>query len=144
MNFDGTLLEVPRSEDVARLAAIETWHPGLEVTSQGIRGIGGPLPGGLSRLLGPGTGEGNSSQRSPRRRSIVVDPPTGRVPVRAEAEATKNESLTHLTDTWENHTPWERCITRGVPGGMFHAGCNSAYRILQSRDYVVILYDDDP
>ena len=141
VNFDRTPLEVPRSEDAARLAAIETWYPGLEVTADGIRGIEGPLPGGLSRLLGEGTGEGNSSKRSPPRRSMVVDPPTGRVPVRAEAEATKNESLTRLTDTWENHTPWERCITRGVPGGMFHAGYNSAYRILQSRDYVVILYE---
>ena len=105
VNFDRTPLEVPRSEDAARLAAIETWYPGLEVTADGIRGIEGPLPGGLSRLLGEGTGEGNSSKRSPPRRSMVVDPPTGRVPVRAEAEATKNESLTRLTDTWENHTP---------------------------------------
>ena len=88
VNFNGTPLEVPRSEDVARLAAIEAWYHGLEVTPQGIRGIGGPLPGGLSRLLGEGTGEGNSSKRSPRRRSMVVDPTTGRVPVRAEAEAT--------------------------------------------------------
>ena len=141
MNFDRTPLEVPRSEDVARLAALEVWFPGLELTPQGLRGIRGPNPGGLAKLLGEGDGEGHSSKRSPLRRSMVVDPPTGRVPVRPEAEETKNENLARLTDSWEYHTPWERCISRGVPGGMFPAGYNNAYRILQNRDYVVIVYE---
>lgn len=141
VNFDRTPLEVPLAEDVARLEALEKWFPGLEVTPEGLRGITGPNPGGLARILGEGDGEGHSSRRSTLRRSMVVDPPTGRVPVRPEAESQKNYNLIHLTDSYELHTPWERCITRGVPGGMMPAGYNNAYRILQTADYVVILYE---
>ena len=111
------------------------------MTPQGLRGITGPNPGGLASFLGEGDGEGHSSKRSALRRSLVVDPPTGRVPVLPEAEQQKRYNLIHLTDSYANHTPWERCITRGVPGGMFPAGYNNAYRILQTPDHVVILYE---
>ena len=124
VNFDRTPLEVPAAEDPGRLAALEHWFPGLEVTPQGLRGITGPNPGGLANLLGEGDGEGHSSKRSALRRSLVVDPPTGRVPVLPEAEQRKQYNLVHLTDSYTYHTPWERCITRGVPGGMFPAGYN--------------------
>ena len=36
---------------------------------------------------------------------------------------------------------WDRCITRGVPAGMFPAGYNNAYQILQTPGYVTILYE---
>jgi hypothetical protein len=36
---------------------------------------------------------------------------------------------------------WDRCITRGMPAGMFPAGYNNAYQILQIPGYVVILYE---
>ena len=143
VNFDRTPIEVPHAEeDAARLAPLQEWFPGLQVTPEGIRGIGGGLGGGgLSRLLGPGDGEGDSSKRSDLRRSLVVDPSTGRVPVRREALEQRSERMAHLTDAWENHTPWERCITRGVPGGMFPALYSNGYRLLQTADYVVILYE---
>ena len=141
VNFDRTPLEVPATEDADRLAALEHWFPGLEVTAQGLGGITGPNPGGLAKLLGEGDGEGHSSRRSALRRSLVVDPPSGRVPVRPEAERRKRHNLIHLTDSYAYHTPWERCITRGVPGGMLPAGYNNAYRILQTPDHVVILYE---
>ena len=73
---------------------------------------------------------------------MVVDPPNGRVPVRPEAEATRDYNLVNLTDSWLNHTPWERCITRGVPGGIFPPGYGRGwYQILQSPDHVVIYYE---
>ena len=72
------------------------------------------------------------------RKSLVVDPPSGRVPVMAWAERQKDESLLHVADSWEYQTAWERCITRGIPGGMFPADYNSGYRILQTPGYVVI------
>ena len=72
---------------------------------------------------------------------MVVDPPSGRVPVRAEAEATRDYNLVNLTDSWLNHTPWERCITRGVPGGIFPGGYGAGYQILQAPGYVVIFYE---
>jgi hypothetical protein len=38
-------------------------------------------------------------------------------------------------------SPWDRCITRGIPGGFFPAGYNNAYQIVQSKRYVVIHYE---
>ena len=38
-------------------------------------------------------------------------------------------------------SPWDRCITRGIPGAMFPAGYNNAYRIMQVPGYVVIVYE---
>jgi hypothetical protein len=38
-------------------------------------------------------------------------------------------------------SPWDRCITRGVPGSMFPAGYNNAYQIIQTTGYVTIHYE---
>jgi hypothetical protein len=38
-------------------------------------------------------------------------------------------------------SPWDRCVTRGMPGGMLPAGYNNAYQIMQFPGYVVILYE---
>jgi hypothetical protein len=75
------------------------------------------------------------------RPSVVVDPPTGRVPVRPEAEARRDYDRAHIADHWEHNSPWERCITRGVPGGMFPSEYNNAYQIVQTPDHVVILQE---
>ena len=76
-----------------------------------------------------------------RATSLVVEPANGRVPVRPEAEAIRTYNLEHLTDGPEFGTPWDRCVTRGIPAGMFPAGYNNAYRIVQIPGYVVILYE---
>ena len=78
---------------------------------------------------------------STRRSSLVVDPPSGRVPLRPEAEASRNFASAHQGDSYEFMSVWDRCITRGVPGGMFPAGYNNAYEIVQSPGYVVIVYE---
>ncbi len=78
---------------------------------------------------------------STRQTSLVVDPPDGRVPVRPEAEAKRDENLARSTDSYEYMSVWDRCISRGVPGSMFPAGYNNAYRILQIPGYVVVLYE---
>ena len=75
------------------------------------------------------------------RTSLVVDPPDGRVPLRAAAEAARNHATAHEGDSYEFMSVWDRCITRGVPGGMFPAGYNNAYQIVQSPGYVVIHYE---
>jgi hypothetical protein len=125
-NFDPTPFEVPDPvEDAKRLAALREWFPAGDRT--------GPSPDFDD---GPA-----ASKRNPRRRSLVVDPPSGRVPIRPEAAAKKDYALAHITDHWEYHTPWERCITRGVPGAIFPGGYGSGYRILQVPGYVVILYE---
>jgi hypothetical protein len=76
-----------------------------------------------------------------RRTSLVIEPRDGRVPVRPEAEAKRDYNATHNADSYEYMSVWDRCITRGVPGGMFPAGYNNAYQILQVPGYVVILYE---
>ncbi|MBV8846251.1 MAG: hypothetical protein JO307_25880 [Bryobacterales bacterium] len=78
---------------------------------------------------------------STRQTSLVIDPPEGRVPVKPEAEAKRDFDLAHISDSPEYMSVWDRCITRGVPGGMFPAGYNNAYQIVQSPGYIVILYE---
>ncbi len=73
-----------------------------------------------------------------RRTSLVVDPANGRVPVRPEAEAKRDNDLARSADSYEYMSLWDRCITRGVPAGMFPAGYNNAYQIVQTADYVLI------
>ena len=84
------------------------------------------------------------------RTSLVVDPPDGQLPpftaalleerARREAErARRGES-----DSWEDRSLWERCITKGaVHYSMGWAGAQQGeYKlILQTRDYVVILIE---
>jgi hypothetical protein len=76
-----------------------------------------------------------------RQTSLVVDPPDGKAPLKPEAEAKRDYNLAHNADAPEYMSVWDRCITRGVPGGMFPAGYNNAYQIFQSPGYVVILYE---
>jgi len=78
---------------------------------------------------------------STRQTSLVVDPPTGLVPVKPSAEAKRDYDLAHASDSWEYMSVWDRCITRGVPAGMFPAGYNNSYQILQTPGYVVIFYE---
>ncbi len=73
-----------------------------------------------------------------RRSSLVIDPPEGRVPLRAEAEALRDYLVEHRTDTVENMSVYSRCITRGVPGTMFPQAYNNGYHILQIPGFVVI------
>lgn len=74
-----------------------------------------------------------------RQTSLVVEPSNGRVPVKPSAEAQRDYDLAHVADSYVHQTTWERCITRGVPAGMFPAGYNNAYQILETPGYVVIL-----
>ena len=115
LNFDSTPFERPATEP----------RPVAEPTA----------PGQISGFTE------DTATRSARRRSLVVDPPDGKVPVMPWAEAKRDYNLAHLGDSWEHHGTWERCITRSVPGGIFPTGYNSAYQILQTPGYVVILYE---
>jgi hypothetical protein len=74
-----------------------------------------------------------------RQTSLVVEPANGRVPVTAAAEAKRDYDLAHNTDAFEHMSPWDRCITRGMPGGMFPGGYGNVYQIVQSPGYVTIL-----
>jgi hypothetical protein len=74
--------------------------------------------------------------------SLVIDPPDGRVPVRPEAMAAKRYKSEHITDTYKNMAGWGRCISLGVPGGMFpHGFGTEALQILQTPGYVAIVQE---
>ncbi|MGH9200509.1 MAG: hypothetical protein ACRD2A_04645 [Vicinamibacterales bacterium] len=73
-----------------------------------------------------------------RQTSLVVDPPDGRVPVRPEAEARRDEYLARSTEAPEYMSVWDRCISRGAPGWIIPAGYNNAYQILQTPEFVLI------
>jgi len=61
--------------------------------------------------------------------------------LKASAEAKRDYDLEHNSDSWEHMSVWDRCITRGVPAGMFPAGYNNAYQIVQIPGYFVLLYE---
>ena len=98
-------------------------------------------PRAQSNVNPPAHWTDHDSPTSKPRRSMVVDPPDGRVPVMKWAEDKRDYDLAHLEDAPQHETPWVRCITRGVPGGMFPAGYNNAYEIIQIPGYVVIVYE---
>lgn len=76
-----------------------------------------------------------------RQTSLVVDPPDGRVPTKRSAEVLRDYRRARSGDSYEYMSVWDRCITRGVPGSIFPAGYNNAYRILQTPEYVAIFYE---
>ena len=117
LNFDSTPFETP----AARPAA---------TAGQGAAGTG-PAPEFAD----------HNHRVSTRRPSMVVDPPDGRVPVMKWAEDKRDYDLAHIPDAPEYETPWVRCITRGYPAGMFPAGYNNAYQIMQIPGYVVIVLE---
>jgi hypothetical protein len=107
-----------------------------------------PVPVAAAQGSGTAAGVGppdhwtnHDSPDSPRRGAMVIDPPEGRVPVLPWAEARRDYDLAHLSDSWVHETPWVRCITRGVPGGMFPSAYNNGYQIVQTPGFVVIVYE---
>jgi hypothetical protein len=121
-NYTATPFEVPHESDT----------PGLYAGD----------PDGSGRGTGPSAFLTDTTDRTlSKARSLVVEPPDGRVPIMPWAEERRNYKLAHIQDHWENQTAWERCITRGVPGGLFPAGYGSGYQILQGPGYVAIVYE---
>jgi hypothetical protein len=119
VNFDSTPFEAPAGTGVPATAPIPT-APGINP---------------------PSHWADHDSPMKAARRSMVVDPPNGRVPVMKWAEDKRAYDLDHVQDHEVHQTSWERCITRGMPAGMFPAGYNNAYEFIQTPGYVVIRYE---
>ena len=127
-NFDSTPLEAASAEAWRDLDALALWFPGINAPDGRLTGPN-PVPAWSGEV---------AAGRSAVRRSVVVDPQDGRLPILPAAAAARDARLERLTDSWLFHTPWERCITRGVPGAMFPT-YNAGHLILQIPGYVVIL-----
>ena len=121
LNFDSTPFETPAADPKAPVAA---------ATAQSTSNIN-PAPEFAD----------HTHKTSQRRPSMVVDPPDGRVPVLKWAEDKRDYNLEHIPDAPEHETPWVRCVTRGYPAGMFPAGYNNAYQVIQTPGYVVIVLE---
>ncbi len=73
--------------------------------------------------------------------SMIVDPPDGRAPIRAWALEAKAFNLAHQHEDYRLLSPYDRCVSRGVPGSMLPAGYNNTHRIVQTADYVVLQHE---
>jgi len=84
-----------------------------------------------------------------KRTSLIVDPPSGRIPYtpegqkRAERRALdeKNTQLGHpIADSWEDRPLQERCLMGSNAGPpMLPAAYNNNVQVFQTRDYVALL-----
>jgi hypothetical protein len=141
---------------VAPVASAQTWTQGrtpdgqpdlqgiwLNFDSTPFESAGAPVnPAAMPASIGPADEFANHTHRiSQKRAAMVVDPPDGRVPVMKWAEDKRDYDVLHIPDAPEHETPWVRCVTRGYPAGMFPAGYNNAYQIMQSPGYVVLVLE---
>jgi hypothetical protein len=115
-------LERPDPEDPSRLAALTRWFPGGSTGFGGLAGVNAPARAAVRG-------------RAP----LVVDPPEGRIPMLPAAAARRDYHLTHLTDSYEHHTLWERCLTRGPV--LLPSLYNNGYQILQTPGYVAFVHE---
>ena len=80
---------------------------------------------------------------SQNRTSLIVDPADGRLPAltpeaKKIADRQTEAAKVSPADKPEDRGPYERCITRALPGSMLPGFYNHNYQILQTRDYVVL------
>jgi hypothetical protein len=69
--------------------------------------------------------------------SLVISPPNGLVPLRAEAERSRDVNVKTF-DSYETMSQWDRCITR-APTAMFPVVYNNAYQIVQTPTHIMIV-----
>ena len=77
-----------------------------------------------------------------RRSSLIVDPPDGRVPpMTREGSRRQADRLTArgVAEGPEGLSPWDRCITRGLPAAMLPGAYNNNLQLVQTPGYVVII-----
>jgi hypothetical protein len=83
--------------------------------------------------------------RDARPAALVVDPPDGRIPLTREGQQRVDDwGPTHYglgISSWVDLDLWDRCITKGFPTVMIPMGYANAFRILQTRDSVAILFE---
>jgi len=75
--------------------------------------------------------------------SMITVPENGRYPALTEegrraAAAVKNSWNTEVFDKITDFGPWDRCLSRGMPGSMLTGAYNMGIRVMQSPGLVVI------
>jgi len=87
-----------------------------------------------------------STKLSENRTSLLVYPEDGKLPaLTPEADKIAKDMVearrVSPADKPEDRGPYERCITRGLPGAMMPGFYNHNYHILQTKDYVAIVVE---
>ena len=80
---------------------------------------------------------------------LIVDPPDGKIPALTQEARDRNAARTLAarnsgrgpSDSWEDRSYYDRCITRGLPGSMMPAIYGNSYAIVQTPGYVSITYE---
>jgi len=78
---------------------------------------------------------------------LVSDPPDGHVPPSVPDVAARTAARAQsrggrsATDSYEDRSLYDRCITRGIPGSMMPAIYGNAYQIHQGPGFVAIRYE---
>ena len=80
------------------------------------------------------------------RTSLIIDPADGLLPPVTRTEAQRRadhaaDRAAHSTDSYENRSAYDRCISRGLPGSMMPGFYNHNYQIFQTPDHVVVLVE---
>jgi hypothetical protein len=111
------------------------------------RAAAAPLAGGETGA-GPTHWYENWDRKSPRT-SMVIDPVDGHVPALTDEAQQRQAARAQArvrsgrgpSDSWEDRSMYDRCITRGLPAVMFPTIYNNNSRIVQGPGYVAITYE---
>src|SRR5579863_5753769 len=82
-----------------------------------------------------------------RQASLVVDPPDGRTPPtttlarQKQAQAQQARTGRGPSDSWTDHSLYDRCVSRGVMGSILPVIYNNGTQILQAPGMVAIRYE---
>jgi hypothetical protein len=95
---------------------------------------------------GPPGHWGERARRPCKQTSLVIDPPNGQAPALLPEARTRSVGETALNnspkaDTWEDFSPYIRCITRGVVGSISPVIYGNGQEIVQGPGYVSIMQE---
>jgi hypothetical protein len=95
---------------------------------------------------GPPGHWGERARRPCKQTSLVVDPPNGQTPDLLPEARTKSVGETALNnnpkaDSWEDFSPYIRCISRGVAGSIFPVIYGNGQQIVQGPGYISIMQE---
>lgn len=79
----------------------------------------------------------------PAQTSLIVDPPDGQLPPQTPEGREMSAAMgsgwnREVFDSVADFDSWDRCITRGLPAGMFPNPYNNGIQIIQAPGYVVL------
>jgi hypothetical protein len=89
---------------------------------------------------------GVAEGQRPAQTALIVDPADGKLPsltpeAQKYAETVEALRRPERPSTWAELNPYDRCITRGMPGAMIPGFYNHNYQIMQAPGYVAILIE---